>query len=306
MRRLHLVAGVVLGACLALAPSALASNHLIKIREVYPGSLAHTGDEYVDLQMYAPGQNFFNHGTTTTLYDASGNATTTFTTSSATPNPPNGASQDYVLIATQGAVDDFALAPVGYIFSPGDHLSPAGGAACYVSSDGVTLSQYRDCVSWGSFNGTLPSPTGGAADSAAGIPDGDALNRSIAAGCDTLLEANDDTNDPSDWSDVEPNPLRNIDTPTEHACPTPPNTTITKAPNAKTTDRTPTFKFNSSKPGSTFECKLDTAAFASCVSPLTTKKLSLGKHTFKVRASIAGLTDPTPAHASFKVIRKHH
>lgn len=297
--------GLLFAACLALGSSALASNHLIKVREVYPGAIGNTGDEYVELQMYSAGQNFFHFGTTTTLYDASGNATSTFSTVGFTANqdPPNGANQDRVLLATATAQATF-LEPAGYTLTAGDHLSPTGGAVCYVPS-----SPNPDCMSWGDFNNTsgtpLPSPTGGNVD-ASGIPDGLALGRSIAAGCDTLLEGSDDTNNPANWADVTANPLNNGETPPEHACPSPPSTTITKSPKAKTTDRTPTFKFKSSAGSATFECKLDDASFAACDSPLTTKKLKLAKHTFKVRATAHALTDSSPAHADFKVIKKPH
>lgn len=282
---------------LTLPSGALASNHVIKIREVYAGSTAHTDSEYVELQMYAPGQNLFNGGTTTTLYDASGTPTTSFITNGASANPPNAVNQDRVLIASPAAVMEFSLGAVGYQFAAGDHLAPAGGAACYESSTPTA----KDCVAWGNFSGSLPSSTSGNVD-ASGIPDGDALGRSISRGCATMLEAGDDTNAPVDWSDVTPNPLKNADPPPEKPCP---QTTITKKPKAKTTDRTPTFKFTSSINPATFECKLDDAAFKSCDSPFTTRKLKLGKHHFKVRAIAGGVKDPTPARASFKVVKKH-
>jgi len=293
------LAAVGLGAWLAILPAASASNHLIKIREVYPGSVAHPGDEYVELQMYSSGQNLFHFGTTTTLYDATGGSAGTFVTNGSSSDPPNSANQDRVLIATQSAANDFGITPVGYIFAAGDHLSPTGGAACYTpTAAGLNI----DCVSWGNFSGSLPASTGGNVDPT-GIPDGKALGRSIAAGCPTLLEQGDDTNHPANWSDVTPHPLKNSDTPPEHPCA---NTAITKAPKAKTSDRTPTFKFVSTVDPATFECKIDSDAFQSCTSPFTAPKLSLGAHTFKVRATANGVTDATPAKASFKVIKKHH
>jgi hypothetical protein len=86
---------------------------------------------------------------------------------------------------------------------------------------------------------------------------------------------------------------------------TPPKTTITDAPAAKSTDRSPTFKFKSSEAGSTFQCKLDDASFKRCSSPKEYSKQSRGKHTFKVRATDnADNTDPTPAKASFKIVKK--
>jgi plastocyanin len=83
----------------------------------------------------------------------------------------------------------------------------------------------------------------------------------------------------------------------------PPKTKITTKPKAKTTDRTPTLKFSSASSGASFECQVDGAAFKTCRSPLTTKTLSFGKHTVKVRAILGGVQDPTPATASFKVVK---
>jgi hypothetical protein len=296
-KRLGLVAAVAaFAAWLALGSSALASNHLIKIREVYPGDLTHTDAEYVELQMYAPGQNFFNAGTVLNLYGPTGTITKNYVTDSQTSNPPNSASQQRVIYMTASAETLFTM-NVGFVMSSGDALSPAGGAVCYVPTQVASA----DCVSWGNFSGSgsLPSSTGG---NVAAIPNGQAIGRSIAAGCPTLLEASDDSNQPSNWSAVTPNPLANSDTPPEHPCA---NTTLTKKPKAKTTDRTPTFKFVSSVNPATFKCNLDGKGFKPCSSPFTTKKLKLGKHTFKVRATAEGFTDPTPATARFKVIKKH-
>lgn len=85
----------------------------------------------------------------------------------------------------------------------------------------------------------------------------------------------------------------------------PPETTITLGPAAGTTtnDNTPTFEFNSSEPGSSFACRVDAGSFAPCTSPHTTAVLSVGQHTFEVRATdAAGNTDPTPASRSFRVV----
>lgn len=56
-----------------------------------------------------------------------------------------------------------------------------------------------------------------------------------------------------------------------------------------------TFEF-SSEGGSTFECSLDEADFASCASPITFEALGAGHHNFRVRAEDrAGNVDPSPA-----------
>ena len=71
-----------------------------------------------------------------------------------------------------------------------------------------------------------------------------------------------------------------------------PEGTITTGPAAgsKTKDTTPTFGFSSNEAGSTFECKIDTAAFGPCSGPglkHTTAALADGQHTFRVRATDA-------------------
>jgi hypothetical protein len=64
------------------------------------------------------------------------------------------------------------------------------------------------------------------------------------------------------------------------------------------------FKFSSSEPGSSFECKLDKKKYKPCKSPKKYKRLKRGKHKFKVRATdAAGNTDPSPAKDKFKVVR---
>ena len=81
-----------------------------------------------------------------------------------------------------------------------------------------------------------------------------------------------------------------------------PDTTIDSGPSGPTSDATPTFAFSASQPGSTFECRVDAGAWASCSSSHTTAALSDGPHTFEVRTTDpAGNVDPTPASRSFTV-----
>jgi hypothetical protein len=65
---------------------------------------------------------------------------------------------------------------------------------------------------------------------------------------------------------------------------TPPATTITSGPSGQTDDDAPTFAFNASEPGSSFECSVDGGPFTPCASPFTTPELPPGSHTFSVRA----------------------
>ena len=84
----------------------------------------------------------------------------------------------------------------------------------------------------------------------------------------------------------------------------PPKTKITKRAPKVTKKHKVKFKFKSSEPNSTFQCKLDKGKFERCKSPTTLKGLKKGKHTFQVRAVDASHNiDPTPARAKFKVKR---
>jgi hypothetical protein len=83
---------------------------------------------------------------------------------------------------------------------------------------------------------------------------------------------------------------------------TAPNTTITSGPTGTTTDNTPTFTFSASESGSTFQCRLDSGAWAGCTSPWTTSAVTDGMHAIAVRAiDPAGNIDATPASQSFTV-----
>jgi hypothetical protein len=293
----------VAGAALIATPAA-ATFHEISIREVYAGSAAQPGSQYVELQMWSSGQHFVA-GHSLKTYGASGVVTDTATFASMVSA---GANQSTILLATPEAETEFGVA-VDKGLAAGA-LSPSGGAACW---------EALDCVAWGNFSGSLPSPAGSAA---AAIPDGMALRRTISPGCATLLEAGDDhDNSAADFSAVFPAPRPNSVAPSERACPRSgdqqsegsggggagsrgaPQTTLRRKPPRKTRDRTPTFRFGSDESKSTFQCKLDSKPFKACRSPFTTKQLTLGQHTFRVRArDDSGKLDPTPASYGFKVI----
>ena len=84
---------------------------------------------------------------------------------------------------------------------------------------------------------------------------------------------------------------------------TPPRTTITKGAPNKTDKSKVKFKFTSSEPRSTFECRLTKQMFRPCESAKTVKRLKRGRHRFQVRATdAAGNTDPTPAKDKFKIV----
>lgn len=79
----------------------------------------------------------------------------------------------------------------------------------------------------------------------------------------------------------------------------PPDTTITAKPNNNTSSRNASFSFTG-KAGerniALFECKLDNGDYEICTSTTQYQNLSLGTHTFSVRAiDTAGFVDPSPA-----------
>jgi uncharacterized repeat protein (TIGR01451 family) len=83
---------------------------------------------------------------------------------------------------------------------------------------------------------------------------------------------------------------------------TPPDTTVTGGPSGTWRSRSASFTFTASEPGATFECRLDSAAYAPCSSPASLTGLAAGTHTFWVRAlDAAKNVDPSPASRTFTV-----
>jgi hypothetical protein len=314
MKRLRLFAVIVLTvastSALAAGP-ALATFHEMSVREVYPA-----GDSsYVELQMWAAGQNFVG-GHHLVVYGPGGAVAENFEFAA---NVPNGANQSTIVVGDTDYPLSFDEMPAADETDPSLDLSPAAGAVCW--SEGSP----PDCVAWGNFSGaaSLPSATGSPV-APGGVPAGTALRRSIDAGCPTVLEPTDDhDNSAADFSVVAPAPRPNSVAPSERACARSgggqqvsggggeqgrrgaPQTTLGRKPAKKTHDRTPTFGFRSNEPGSTFQCKLDGKPFRSCRSPFTTRRLTLGSHTFKVRArDNSGKLDPSPTSYGFKIVAK--
>jgi hypothetical protein len=73
------------------------------------------------------------------------------------------------------------------------------------------------------------------------------------------------------------------------AAPAPATPTITGSPPNPSSSTNASFTFTG-EAGSTFECKLDTSAYASCASPKNYAGLSFASHTFRVRARKGGKT----------------
>lgn len=85
--------------------------------------------------------------------------------------------------------------------------------------------------------------------------------------------------------------------------PGPPQTKIGKAPKKTTFKPKARFTFTSTKPGSTFECKVDKQKFSACKSPKKVK-VKPGKHVFQVRGvDAAGVADASPARVKWKVLK---
>jgi hypothetical protein len=79
-----------------------------------------------------------------------------------------------------------------------------------------------------------------------------------------------------------------------------PNVTFTAKPPALTNRTTATFAFSADKPGSSFECSLDGAAFTACSRPKVYTGLGNGLHTVAVHALWLGLIGP-PSQYSWTV-----
>jgi ELWxxDGT repeat protein len=84
--------------------------------------------------------------------------------------------------------------------------------------------------------------------------------------------------------------------------PTAPQTTVTRRPSARTTSRRARFRFRADQVGATFECRLDRGRWRSCTAPRTVRRLAIGRHVFRIRATSAhGLRETTPAVVRWRV-----
>lgn len=181
-----------------VSAKASASFHAIKVVEVFAGSAAAPDAHYIQLQMYAAGQNFVG-GHVVRVYDAAGVeiAGSLFTFSG---NVANSANQANILIGTAAVTTAFGVAPD---FTLPAKLNPAGGAVCF---DATSLGLI-DCFSWGNFAGAAAD---GAVTPFNALTADKAARRSIASGDPTLLEATDDSNNVfDDFKPVAPAPKNN-------------------------------------------------------------------------------------------------
>jgi hypothetical protein len=86
---------------------------------------------------------------------------------------------------------------------------------------------------------------------------------------------------------------------------TAPDTVFDSVPPASTYVTSAMFLFSATEPGSTFQCRLDAAEFAPCLSPVTIGSVPFGRHTFEVRAiDPAGNVDASAAGQTWAVERR--
>ncbi len=77
---------------------------------------------------------------------------------------------------------------------------------------------------------------------------------------------------------------------------TPPDTTVDSGPVSPTNSPNASFAFSSTETGSSFQCSIDSGAYADCISPKAYASLLEGDHSVSVRATdAAGNTDGSPA-----------
>ncbi|MGH2546100.1 MAG: hypothetical protein ACRDHH_04520 [Actinomycetota bacterium] len=193
--RLMLVASLAAAGLVSSASPAPAAFHFSKVVEVFAGTAIEANADFVELQMYEPGQNLVG-GHTLHLYIPPTYPGEPFSRQDCTipTNVPVGADQSHILFATTEAQSLFITAD----FTMPPLLSGDGGAVCF---------ENIDCVAWGSFSGSTTSPAGTPEPA---IPPDQSIHRSIAAGDATKLEAVDDTNDSAaDFAPADRDPTAN-------------------------------------------------------------------------------------------------
>lgn len=182
-------------ACAVSVP-AIASFHLMKVVEVFPGTAAAPGAQYVILQMHNGGQNQVGgHGIT--VFDAGNNVVGT---ELFTGPVPIGATQSKILIATAEAVALFGLRADLLLDVP---FAPAGGKLCFDSSP-------VDCLAWGSYAGPSAGVGTPYAQGTGLTPGRAAIRRLDIVAPTTTLQSGDDTDECStDFIDGAPAPRAN-------------------------------------------------------------------------------------------------
>ena len=157
---------------------ALATFHLMKIVEVFPGTAVAPNAQYVVIQMYASGENHVG-GHAITVFNASGAQIAAFTFGG---DVANGANQAKILIATPEAESFFG---VSADLAMGASILAAGGKVCFAGT--------IDCVAWGAYTGGAAG-VGTPFNASGGLQFGKAAGRRLdIAGSATALDSGDDT-----------------------------------------------------------------------------------------------------------------
>ncbi len=182
MRTIKGYAALSLALAMTLAASKVeASFHLMKVVQVFPGTVSAPNAQYVMIQMYSGGQNQVG-GHKISVFSANNTLVQEFTFGSAVSN---GGNQARILIATAEAQTRFGISADLTMTAV---IPLAGGKVCF---DAIPL----DCVAWGNYSGSATG-VGTPFNAANGLVPGLAAIRrlDIAGGAGTL-EAADDTDD---------------------------------------------------------------------------------------------------------------
>ena len=183
------------GGLLVMSLPAMATFHLMKVVEIFPGTAASPSAQYVVIQMYASGQNLVG-GHALTVFNAAGNVVGTFTFAG---NVANGANQARILIATSQAESFFGI---NADLVMGASILSAGGKVCWAGT--------IDCVAWGAYTGGSAG-VGTPFNASGGLEPGRAAARRLnISGSSTVLDAGDDTdNSANDFAFATPAPRNN-------------------------------------------------------------------------------------------------
>jgi len=197
--RVKTLAQACAGGLLALSLPAMATFHLMKVVEIFPGTAASPSAQYVVIQMYASGQNLVG-GHALTVYNAAGSVVGTFTFAGSVPN---GANQAKILIATSQAESFFGLS-ADMVMSAS--VMSAGGKLCWAGT--------IDCVAWGAYTGSSAG-VGTPFNASGGLTPGRAATRRLnISGSATVLDGTDDSdNSASDFAFATPAPRNNAGVP---------------------------------------------------------------------------------------------
>ena len=184
IRRLVLTTSLVAVAVLAFSATASATYHFNFIRQIHPSNNNVNGGEWVELQMYADGENLVA-GKVIRAFNSTDGLVSQYVITGT--NPPNGQNQRTILISSlvspMGVNADFVAMPSQLDMTGQD------GAVCYTENNPPTYTPI-DCVAYGNYMGGLP----GVGTPAVATPFESTLERSNARGCATALDPADDTN----------------------------------------------------------------------------------------------------------------